>query len=345
MKLRIIGIISHYSRKERESMKIKAIFTGGTIGSRLGEDGRIAPEGEMKYRLLDWYEGKSSSKVTFLATEPYYILSENLSANELCLLIQAVKDAVNQKAYDGIVIMHGTDTLQYTAAMLSYVFADVRIPIVLISSDYPLEDTRANGYDNFYYGVEFIKGAYGTGVFVSYRNGKDVPIVHHGRCLLAHTAYSARVESVCGNIFGCFEKNTGKFKYNSAFTLPTEKKIQIPFEREIMLRETSDEILRIVPYVGMKYPVLDERVKVVLHESYHSGTIDVQEQLQQFAAEAKARGIPIYLIGLSNDDAEYETVEQYRKFGVIPVGGCAAIALYCKLWLGLSNGFTVEEMM
>lgn len=324
--------------------KIKAIFTGGTIGSKMGSDGKISPENETKYRLLSWYENKSPDDILFSVDEPYYILSENLSAGEILLLIETVEKAVLENEYDGIVVMHGTDTLQYTAAMLGYVFADSQIPIVLVSSDYPLEDGRANGYDNFYYGIRFIKQAKQGGVFVSYRNAGGKPVIHQATCLLAHTAYSATLDSVAGNIYGSFDEESGQFQPNPVFEMPVEKKLQLP-QRKLTLSEISDAILRIVPYVGMKYPELNDRIRVILHESYHSGTISVKAELEHFAKEAEKYHIPIYLTGLSKSDAEYETVEQYRKLGVTPLGEVSAIAQYCKLWLGLSNGLSVEEII
>ena len=54
-----------------------------------------------------------------------------------------------KNAYDGVIITHGTDTLQYTAAFTGYIMAGAQIPIVLVSANYVLEDVRSNGVDNF----------------------------------------------------------------------------------------------------------------------------------------------------------------------------------------------------
>lgn len=174
-------------------MKIQAIFTGGTIGSGRGRDGRIAPQQEMRYKLLDWYQ-RFGEKMEFQAEEPYYILSENLGAENLNILMECVRGHLRKGWADGILIMHGTDTLQYTAAILGYVFGWADIPIVLVSSDFPLEDERANGYTNFRYAVEFIKGGYGKGVFVSYSNPGDIPKIHRGTRLLGHRVFSVSGE-------------------------------------------------------------------------------------------------------------------------------------------------------
>ena len=150
-------------------MKIKVIFTGGTIGSSVGSDGYISPNGNQPYKLLEMYKEKymkidTQSDVVFDTEEPYRILSENLDAKHENLLIQTVARALQDKNTDGIIITHGTDTLQFSAAILGYVFGTKTIPIMIVSSDFPLEDKRANGLINFAYAVEFIKYQRGTGV-------------------------------------------------------------------------------------------------------------------------------------------------------------------------------------
>lgn len=67
-------------------------------------------------------------------------------------------------SYDGIVVTHGTDTLQYTSAFLAYIFDGLNVPIVLVSANYPLDDSRSNGFENFVGAIDFIKSGSGNGV-------------------------------------------------------------------------------------------------------------------------------------------------------------------------------------
>ena len=89
--------------------------------------------------------------------EPYRILSENMNAGYVNRLADCVRKVMARNDSEGIIITHGTDTLQYTAALLSYVFGTDCVPVLLVSSDFPLEDERANGMANFMRAVEFIK--------------------------------------------------------------------------------------------------------------------------------------------------------------------------------------------
>lgn len=343
-------------------MKIKVIFTGGTIASHVKEDGYIAPKGKVPYELIEQYQKENPNDIKFETIEPYCILSENLTAHELNQLIACVKEVLAEDSADGIIITHGTDTLQYSAAILSYVLGCANIPILLVSSDFPLEDERANGQINFTYAVKFVEGKYGKGVFVSYCNKGGKPVIHRGAKLLQHKAFSADVKSIKDDCYGSFENNI--FIYNKEKIIAqtpaellqennikaTDKvyvqgKWMFEMEEKVRLSPDSMEILRIMPYVGMEYPSIGESVRVILHESYHSGTIRISDALKKFAKEAKERKIPIYITGLTQDGNSYETVAEYKKMGIIPLLDTAPIAQYCKLWLALSNHKDIERVM
>lgn len=323
-------------------MRILAIFTGGTIGSSKGRDGRIAPEHKMQHNLLEWYQ-QFGHDIVFQVEEPYYILSENLQAANLNKLIECVRGHLLKGDADGILIMHGTDTLQYSSAVLSYIFGWSPVPIMLVSSDFPLEDERANGYMNFRYAVEFIKGGYGKGVFVSYSNPGDIPRIHRGTKILAHQEYSSAVESVAGMYYGAFHQK--KYIQNPNYRVGKNLTSLFGREDKAKLNPDGSGILRIVPYVGMTYPELSGDVRAVLHESFHSGAIAASAGLEKFASDAGKLGIPIYLTGLCTGEAEYESVGCCRKLGIQPLRESAAISQYCKLWLLISNGLSLSEYM
>lgn len=324
-------------------MKILTIFTGGTIGSKLNADGAISPSADAPFHLLQLYKDAKKSSHEFITDEPYRILSENLNASCVLTLINCIKKHLASDFFDGIIITHGTDTLQYTAALLSYVFADSKIPILLVSSAFPLDDPRANGLSNFIHAVSFIEGSYGTGVFVSYENVDGICYIHRGTHLLSAIPYCADCYSFCNTWYGKFNGET--FEKNPSYQESDSSIEKFSLPEDLHLSELSDQILRIIPYVGMQYPAIPNGTKVILHESYHSGTIGISDSLIAFAKEANHRQIPIYMTGLSSTEAEYETVEQYRNLGIIPLPESAPIAQYCKLWLALSNNLDLLDVM
>lgn len=324
-------------------MKIGVIFTGGTIGSVLDESGYIGPKEGTTFRVLKQYEDEYNENVQFEAMEPYRILSENLDAKHLVKLFDTIRNALDTKEWDGIIVTHGTDTLQYGAAMLGYVFGGSKIPIVLVSSNYVLDDPRANGLANFRYAVEFIKGQHGTGVFVSYCNKGEYPTIHRATRLQPLIPYSDYVASVQDSWYGRFEMEN--YISNSEYHVMDGQMALFTEDVRVQLTEDAGEILFVHPSVGMRYPALSSDVKVVLHGSYHSGTICVEESLERFVAEAKGLQIPIYLTGLLLGADAYETVRVYQELGIQSLHTSSEIAQYCKLWLALSNGLDVKRIM
>lgn len=341
-------------------MKIGVIFTGGTIGSAVDESGYIATKKENAYLLLQLYREQMEhlgmkEEIIFVSKNPYTILSENLSGKELELLIRCISEFCKETDIDGIIVTHGTDTLQYTAAVLGYVFSHVKIPIILVSSNYVLGDARANGLKNFFYGVEFIKGNYGKGVFVSYCNEEETPIIHYGTRLNMPVFYSDYVSSIEKGEYGFFAPDEGSstmifYRNNRESVKMKNPAADGPVFLEgdiekVRLMDCNRSVLQIHPFVGMKYPSLSSDVKVILHGSYHSGTIGMTDELKTFAKKAEEMEIPFYLIGLSFNTMHYETVKLYEAYHIIPLYDTAFIAQYCKAWLAVSNHLDIRTVM
>ena len=333
-------------------LKILVVFTGGTIGSTI-MDGYAVPDENKKYRLIRMYEENVKGhkrngvdkNVEFYVESPYQELSENNTCMEIFKLASYLNEKINKcksdNNYDGIIITHGTDTLQYTAAGLSYMFADSDIPIILVSSNYVLDDKRANGLTNFAYAVKFIEGKYGTGVFVSYCNTNKNPVIHRGTRLMEHTAYSDDVLSVKNAEYGYFEdglfvKKITNDNYDKLFVQSTGICSQL---RSVCLSSENKgnpftDIQLIKPFPGMRYKLLSDEIKAVLHVTYHSGTIcSKSPDLAEFAMEVNNKRIPVYVLG-AGDSVDYDSVKIYGELGFEVLDIAVLPAMLVKLWLG-----------
>lgn len=130
--------------------KILLIATGGTIASRKSADG-LAPEMDAS-GLLD-YVPEIKQFCSAEAVQIYNIDSTNVTPEHWIKLATTIKDKYDD--YDGFVVCHGTDTMAYTAAMLSYMIQHSPKPIVLTGSQKPIDgedtDGRINLRDSFLY--------------------------------------------------------------------------------------------------------------------------------------------------------------------------------------------------
>lgn len=330
-------------------MVILLVFTGGTIGST-ENSGFVSPDKEKPYKLLKLYKeraGKNAGGIQFDILTPYQALSENIDCNNFRLLAECLGN-IQADMYDGIIITHGTDTIQYTAAFAGYVMEGFEIPVVLVSANYVLEDVRSNGLDNFYYAVEFIRQKRGKGVFVSYRNMGDVPRIHYATRLIMHQAYSDSLYSVCGLYYGFFDD--GEFVYRDG----TEPVAGTGAENigginagisGLPGNSGFSGIMVVHPYPGMEYTMPGRCIKAVLHYTYHSGTIcSKPDVLKKFADYTKAEGIPVFITG-AGAGVDYESVKCYKEYGFYVLPAASPEAMYIKLWLCIINNKSTSEIV
>ena len=164
-------------------MNIAVLFTGGTIGSTLAGN-VIGTKTGAADGLLDTLSCVERDghveEITYQVYHPYTLLSENSTGLTIAQLAQSIREVVSEAKYtgsakvalgnkgeaedgtsvftglDGVIIIHGTDTLAYSAAAMGYLFGDCDIPMVFVSSNYVLTEPRANGAYNFQYAVQFL---------------------------------------------------------------------------------------------------------------------------------------------------------------------------------------------
>lgn len=311
-------------------MKIAVILTGGTIGSRV-QNGFLSPSDGCGYLLLQNYIREHGGGVEFVITEPYTSLSETLNAKKLNLLIDEVTSK-SQQEFDGIIVTHGTDTLQYSASALSLA-VEPKMPICVVSSNYSLGDERANGNDNFFAAVELIKTGE-KGVFVCYRNMDGRMYYHKGDELLRHPEMSDEVFSTGGPYGEMIDGRIEFFKKNDSMVIVKGAHfVEAPGVLSVSAR----------PEDTFGYCL--DGVKAILLQPYHSGTLDVESlSFRKFCSDAAARNIPIFVSDILEGD-QYATSKQFCELGVIPLKTTPSSAAYMKLWLAVSLKLDIKKFM
>ncbi len=314
-------------------MKIAVIFTGGTIGSCVKDD-FIGVDNKMQYVLLKKYE--NDNEITFETFSPYSILSENLSANELNLLQEEISKRLDEN-YDGIIVTHGSDTLQCSSTAIEYAFGDCSIPIMFVSADYPLEDERSNGYPNLQGAVEFIRNRIGQGVFVSYKNdNENITNIHIPSRILGHNELSANVYSIDKVPFA---------QYNGNFTI---NNIKLPKKKHplgIVNYSTESQILVIPNIPAQSYSYCLENTKAILFKPYHCATLNTaNERFINFCKKATDNQIPMFVLG-ANSEAGYESTRIYKELNINPLPHGTFISAYMKMWIATSMNYDIKEFM
>ena len=186
--------------------------------------------------------------------------STNVTPEHWKLLVKTVEE--NYDKYDGFVICHGTDTLAYTAAALSYMIQNSRKPIVVTGAQKPIEmdvtDAKTNLLDSF--------------IYASDNDSQDVNIVFDGKVIAGTRAKKVRSKSY--NAFSSID-------YPSLAVIQDMNIMRyipmLPYEEEVRFYEKLDEnvfLMKLIP--GIRPKVLKsifENYDCIIVESFGVGGI------------------------------------------------------------------------
>jgi len=133
--------------------KILIIYTGGTIGMVESEDQQTLEPFDLKHILEKVPElHKLGAELDSVSFDQPIDSSDMMPAHWAHLAHQV---EVNYDQYDGFVILHGSDTLAYTASALSFMFEGLRKPIILTGSQLPIGRIRTDARENLITAVDF----------------------------------------------------------------------------------------------------------------------------------------------------------------------------------------------
>ena len=139
--------------KDKGRSSILMIYTGGTIGMVPTEDGFAPKQGVFKAELESIKDLASDKMPDYDLVEFDPLLdSTNMEHTHWNQIAEAVGERYYD--YDGFVILHGTDTMAYTASALSFMLEGLDKPVVFTGSQIPLCELRSDGVDNIITSVQ-----------------------------------------------------------------------------------------------------------------------------------------------------------------------------------------------
>lgn len=308
----------------RHNMNIAVIFTGGTIGSSVSQN-FIDTDSAMPYRLLAMYKKSQEKTGTsiphFIPKQPYTTLSEYLNGSHLNTLSDCI-DSLLKTDIDGIIVTHGTDTLPYTAAALGLFYAHAKIPIILVSSNYVLDDPRANGLVNFTHAVEYMKAcstckqdSLPVSVGISYCNQNSTPNILNALGVYDHYPYDDSL----------YERPYNAYSDAIAPVLQELSQNRHPYS-------TLSPVQSVKCMPGQHYALFQDARAILIHP-YHSGTCNTNDaSFLAFIKEAEKRKIPVYLTGISKSETAYDSTKCYQNLGMHILPEYSPIVAYMLLW-------------
>ncbi|MHB2149084.1 asparaginase [Calditrichota bacterium LG25] len=302
--------------------KILLIHTGGTFGMVPVEpDQTLAPARVQNHIINMVPEISRLAEIDVLT--PFNKDSSNVGIEEWDLLSQLIYEHWDR--YDGFVIIHGTDTMTYTASALSFSLRNLNKPVILTGSQRPLSQYRSDARLNLIDAVE-----------LSTMDLREVLIVFNQRIFRGNRTKKISVKS-----YHAFESPN--------FPPLGEIGVTIDIDHSRLLQSEGPVfhlpgfypqvvVLTIQPSMspGYFYSLFDQNIKALLLLGFGSGNLPFPEpDWLSFIKAAMKRDIPVF-IGTQSiqgrvDLSLYECGRQALEAGAQSIGQMTVEAAYVKL--------------
>lgn len=331
--------------------RVHVVFTGGTIGSAV-LDGRTGLDASPPRQLLT--RSLADHDVEFSESEPFRILSEDATPEHWTVLARHIA-ALDLATLDAVVVAHGSDTLAWTAKALAYALLGCPKPVVMVASDLPLSDDRANGYGNFIDGSSFALSENLPGVFVAWANPGEATAIHLATRILPCDIHDDKFRSVRGLGFGSMVD--GRFRRNAVDGNPSRSQVakSMPESRWIESRRRAldgcvfESRILVLPSqpTGSFDNFPTTGWKAVLQLAYHSGTASSGEgdgSFLEFARDCRSHGASVLVGPCRHADRPYPSIDRLSAAGIDIAPSLPESTLVVKLrWL-LGQGLPSSAM-
>lgn len=150
-------------RKSPQLRNVLILHTGGTLSSAVDyETGAVSPRfsNEDIIRMFPEIKDITNIDSKFIGN----MFSEDLNFNHYNLIAKEIKN--NIEKYDGIIITHGTDTMHYTSAALSFILEDLAIPVILVGAQRSSDRGSSDAFKNLISACTFISKSDFSGVAI-----------------------------------------------------------------------------------------------------------------------------------------------------------------------------------
>lgn len=294
------------------------IYTGGTIGmNRNPQTGALEP---FKFEHLLSNVPELAQFSTHIATYQFTppIDSSNMSPRLWIELTHIIAD--NYDKYDGFVILHGTDTMAFTASALSYMLENLTKPVILTGSQLPIGQLRTDGKENLITSIEIASAKHPDGRAIM----PEVGIYFNG-----HLMRGNRTTKQSADNFNAFES----FNYPHL----ADAGVNISYREDLILKpdyskpmtphfRLDDNVIVFTIFPGIRedlvrHVIATPNLRSIVMRTFGSGNAPQSPWLIKALKEASANGKTIINISQcmagSVEMGRYDTGYQLKSAGVI----------------------------
>jgi L-asparaginase len=310
---------------------IYIIYTGGTIGMKKTADGyQPVPDflAEHIHNIPDFYH-EEMPYFTIEECDPL-IDSSNMQPEHWNTIAQMIEK--NYQQYDGFVILHGTDTMAYTAAALSFMMNNLSKPIIITGSQIPVSQLRSDGQQNLLNAL-YIAANYPI---------NEVSLFFNNQLFRGN-----RTTKICADSFDAFSSPNHPVLLESGIQIKLRSgQLTPPQHRKVKITLMQAQACAIVTlYPGMSLDllrhVLSQPIRALILCTYGAGNAPHSPPLIDILKQAQQQNILLInlsqcLQGKVNMDS-YATGRTLQKLGMLSGADMTLEAAITKVYYLLSQ--------
>lgn len=296
---------------------ILLIYTGGTIGMIKDFETGVLKAFNFKKLLQKIPELKHLDCNIETISFKNPIDSSNINPQKWVEIAEIIEDKYEN--FDGFVVLHGSDTMSYSASALSFMLENLSKPVVFTGSQLPIGDLRTDAKENLI-----------TAMQIASLQQKGKPVIHEVCLYFEYKLYRGnRTTKINAEHFNAFASPNYPHLAESGVHLNVNTNLILPKQstKKLSVHTNMDSNVMIVKmFPGINESVLSAiiaipNLKGIILETYGSGNAPTEDWFIQTLKKAMKNGLHIINVtqcsGGSVNMGQYETSSQLKKIGII----------------------------